>query len=415
MTWQTSPLVLDTCDVSTWRDAHVARQIDAAHAHEHRDPLWLRVVKRVVASLFWAAVAAVVALALLVFVIPQAKAGAGLTVLTGSMQPAINPGDVVAVRGIKPHEVCDTLGVGDIVTFMPNEDDPTLVTHRVIAINRGSDAAGPGSIGEDMKYEYCTVQTKGDDNNVVDEPVPSRAVKGVHMYTVPKVGHVLNATQNVASMRAVSIAVAVVLFAVAGAFLVNRYGKAAPRHSHLTEPLGADSPDETWDTLSGWQDDDYSGTRLAQLLPTMTGQSLRDWTADNATARLLRTSDGLPVAYVLTHRTGTSTEIVHIGVDPQRRNAGWGSCMLDSALDDAFLSGAELVWARHGWHDTASDAMFDTAGFAHGDGDDLAVRVLDVATWCGRNATREAPTPCDLSDVEGGARDLIAFRSPDPS
>ncbi|MCL2593971.1 MAG: signal peptidase I [Promicromonosporaceae bacterium] len=185
-------------------------------------PLWQKVTKRTLAGLFWATAILVVVVAILIYVIPQAQAGAGLTVLTGSMQPAINPGDVVAVKGIKAHEVCENIAVGDVVTFMPETDDATLVTHRVIAVNTTDKG---NTIGEDVKYETCTVQTKGDNNNVADAVVPARAIKGKVMYTVPWVGHVLNRIQTQTDMQTVALIVAGGLALAACWYLMPRYAK----------------------------------------------------------------------------------------------------------------------------------------------------------------------------------------------
>jgi signal peptidase I len=95
-----------------------------------------------------------------------------LPVLTGSMQPMIEPGDL-AVATAKPLK---QVQVGDVLVFHP-PDDPSLVVHRVTEVTRSD--AGP------------TIRTKGDDNDVVD---PWRAelqgdVAWQVQRVVPKVGH----------------------------------------------------------------------------------------------------------------------------------------------------------------------------------------------------------------------------------
>ncbi|MCL1900117.1 MAG: hypothetical protein FWG11_06365, partial [Promicromonosporaceae bacterium] len=136
----------------------------------------------------------------------------------------------VAVKGIKAHEVCESLQVGDVVTYMPEADDATLVTHRVYAINRLDKG---NTIGEDTKYETCTVQMKGDNNRVADAVVPARAVKGVVMYTVPKVGYALNAIQTSAGMQSVAYGIAGALALTAVAFLLPRYAKTHDPEYHI--------------------------------------------------------------------------------------------------------------------------------------------------------------------------------------
>lgn len=73
------------------------------------------------------------------------------TMLTGSMSPLINPGDVVVSARIPVSD----LQVGDVITYSIPIDDHKIETHRVISIER--DAAGATS-----------VITKGDANQAVD-------------------------------------------------------------------------------------------------------------------------------------------------------------------------------------------------------------------------------------------------------
>lgn len=70
------------------------------------------------------------------------------TVLTGSMRPDIQPGDVEILRS----EPASSLRVGQIVAFHPPHDQFT-VTHRVIAVKR---------------HDGLWIRTKGDANNVAD-------------------------------------------------------------------------------------------------------------------------------------------------------------------------------------------------------------------------------------------------------
>ncbi len=94
-----------------------------------------------------------------------------MTVLTGSMRPLIQPGDMVVDQPIPATEI----RVGDIVTYR----DPTgsrTITHRVRSI----------SISDGQAH----VVTKGDANNTVEKwQIPITGEVGRVVYTVPKIGY----------------------------------------------------------------------------------------------------------------------------------------------------------------------------------------------------------------------------------
>lgn len=107
-----------------------------------------------------------------VSIVPKAFGGSGLTILTGSMEPTIHPGDVVAIKPV-PYK---DLKVGNIITFQPKSGDPMLITHRIIAKSSGG---------------VNRITTKGDANGAADTPIKPEQVKGRFMYRVPWVGHVI--------------------------------------------------------------------------------------------------------------------------------------------------------------------------------------------------------------------------------
>lgn len=106
-----------------------------------------REITRAVASV--AAICAV-ALLLLLGVGPHTGRYRTLTVLTGSMDPAIPPGSVVIVTPMSPRDI----QVGQVLTYQAPIDDRRIVTHRVVAVrDRGM---------------HPVVITKGDANADVD-------------------------------------------------------------------------------------------------------------------------------------------------------------------------------------------------------------------------------------------------------
>ena len=117
---------------------------------------------------------ALVALLVALIVVPSIISAVPLTVLTGSMEPTYSPGDVVVVKVLKPGEA----QVGDVVSFHPLPNDPTLITHRIVERNNSS--------------EGVTYITRGDANGADDEPIKAEQIAGKVVYSVPYVGHFRN-------------------------------------------------------------------------------------------------------------------------------------------------------------------------------------------------------------------------------
>src|SRR6476661_2824997 len=127
-------------------------------------------------------VRALVVLAVLTFALlavgPHVLGYRTMTMLTGSMAPKINPGDVTIVTPIKVSDVTE----GMVITYHRPIEDHSLVTHRVISVEKAADGT-------------VTVQTKGDANAAADPWTATLngdtayRVRGV----VPILGHVIEA------------------------------------------------------------------------------------------------------------------------------------------------------------------------------------------------------------------------------
>jgi signal peptidase len=127
--------------------------------------------RRLANGIGWAVVVAGAILALLIAG-PLAIGDTPHTDLSGSMEPAISPGDVVINEGIEPWEA----QVGDIVTFRDPEDGAKLLTHRVVSTK---DAGS-----------HIWFVTQGDANNTREHwRVDATGEIGRLVYTVPWVGH----------------------------------------------------------------------------------------------------------------------------------------------------------------------------------------------------------------------------------
>ena len=104
-----------------------------------------------------------------------------MTMLTASMSPVIDPGDVTVVTPLAVTEVTE----GMVITYHIPIGDHQLVTHRVVSVEHGTD----GSV---------TVQTKGDNNDGIDPW--SATLEGDTAYqvraVVPEIGHVIHALRT---------------------------------------------------------------------------------------------------------------------------------------------------------------------------------------------------------------------------
>lgn len=103
-----------------------------------------------------------------------------LTVISGSMEPAIMTGDVIIVEPLKPEE---EIGEGDIITFWASDEtssSPMLVTHRVMGV----------IYVNDVPAAYVT---KGDANNAPDlTPVTREQIVGRYRWRIPYYGYLTN-------------------------------------------------------------------------------------------------------------------------------------------------------------------------------------------------------------------------------
>jgi len=101
------------------------------------------------------------------------------TVLSGSMEPGIQTGSIIAV---KLAEDKNGFKKGDVITFQAEED--ILITHRITEVVKS---------GDSVLY-----RTKGDNNNAEDmNPVLSENVVAKYTdFTLPYVGYFINFTQS---------------------------------------------------------------------------------------------------------------------------------------------------------------------------------------------------------------------------
>ncbi|MDR1834101.1 MAG: S26 family signal peptidase, partial [Propionibacteriaceae bacterium] len=88
----------------------------AAAPAETQAPKKKSVFKRAISWVTTMLMVALLGLGVVLAVIPAMHGGTALTVLTGSMTPTIQPGDIAVVYAV---DGFDDVEIGDIVTFMP--------------------------------------------------------------------------------------------------------------------------------------------------------------------------------------------------------------------------------------------------------------------------------------------------------
>ncbi len=108
--------------------------------------------------------------------LPSVMGYTPMSVLTGSMRPMLEPGDMIITKKVLE----ENIEVGNIITYRV---DNTLVTHRVIDV-----------LHENGVYKF---QTQGDANNVEDQQlVESSNIVGAYAFKIPKGGYIANFTRS---------------------------------------------------------------------------------------------------------------------------------------------------------------------------------------------------------------------------
>ncbi|HYH27452.1 MAG TPA: signal peptidase I, partial [Actinomycetota bacterium] len=111
-----------------------------------------------------------------------------LTVMSGSMEPAIGTGDLIVEERISPLQV----RVGDVVTFNDPSDPTRLVTHRVRMV--------------DVEGNAVNVTTRGDANTASESwSAPVDGEVGRVLYRMPALGYLVHWTATKAGRLALMV------------------------------------------------------------------------------------------------------------------------------------------------------------------------------------------------------------------
>lgn len=150
-----------------------------------------------------------------------------MTVLSGSMEPKIHTGSVIAVQ---PTKDVTHFKVGDVITFRAQDDNNILITHRIKEVQQIN--------GGGVQYI-----TQGDANDSQDpKPVAASRVVGEYAnFTIPLLGYILAFAKSKAGLVTLVIIPGALLIvwqmiSLWTAILKSEKEKALQAHSGGQEP-----------------------------------------------------------------------------------------------------------------------------------------------------------------------------------
>lgn len=109
--------------------------------------------------------------------IPSVMGYSAMSILSGSMSPMLEPGDMIVINKTQPEDI----KVGEVITYRVGGN--TFVTHRVIEIL---------TTGNQISF-----QTQGDANNTSDQTlITPESMVGAFVLRIPKGGYIANFTRS---------------------------------------------------------------------------------------------------------------------------------------------------------------------------------------------------------------------------
>jgi signal peptidase len=151
-------------------------------------------MKKIFKTIYYVIIAAIAVVALfLIFSAVPIKGGyKTFVVLSGSMEPKIHTGSVVAIKPAKSY------AVGDVITFGENTKTKSPTTHRIAEIKNENGVK--------------IFVTKGDANNAPDlKTVTEKEILGKVLFSVPYVGYAVNTAQKPVGFLLIVIIPAVII------------------------------------------------------------------------------------------------------------------------------------------------------------------------------------------------------------
>jgi signal peptidase I len=183
-----------------------------------------RLSRKVVAAVATTFLILAVATFLALTIAPRLLGFQTLTMLTGSMAPLINPGDVVVTKPVPVEDI----RVGDIITYSIPVEDHRIETHRITEVITNPDGT-------------TAVRTKGDANNGVDPWTATIDGTKVdrHVATVPYLGAAIRALRQPIVLNILMYgAPAVLVISVLAGIWRKSPEPEAPKEASAAEDLG---------------------------------------------------------------------------------------------------------------------------------------------------------------------------------
>ena len=135
---------------------------------------------------------------------------------TGSMSPAIDPGDLVLAQRVAPSDVRN----GDVITFRAPSGSHAPYTHRVVRIQYGT--TGPEFV------------TRGDANAAPDHWTVRYAAEGWRVVRViPRAGLVMAYTQSPVGRQTIAASVFILTLALLWPVFASAPGSTGPRNQEV--------------------------------------------------------------------------------------------------------------------------------------------------------------------------------------
>lgn len=210
--------------MSTVLDRPATVTASSAARHRAEKPVTARVplvLRRTVTALTTTVLVAAALAFLMLAIGPRVFGYQTSTMLTGSMSPLINPGDIVITQPVPLAEI----KVGDIITYHIPVEDQRVETHRITELTTNTDGT-------------VSVQTKGDANNGIDPWLATFQEKTVdrHIATIPYAGHAIRALRTPIVLNTLMYGAPAIL--VLG--LLTSIWRKTPDHGHKdsTTPAG---------------------------------------------------------------------------------------------------------------------------------------------------------------------------------